>query len=104
MAHCGSSLLFLAVLSLHDVPPLCHDSTVKRRLAFIFGHLGERGTSVSSFDYAHFSETLLGIPRPLIVYDSVSPMNFNGTIRRYKQRFGRENVRGVCRWGHTERE
>ena len=70
----------------------------KACLAFYTNQLGERGTEVSLFDYAHFAERLLGTGMPLILYERDSPANFPGTVRKFRERFGHARVVGVQIW------
>ena len=62
----------------------------QRRLAFVTS-MGERGTTMSTFDYAHFSEAILGFRRSLIAYTG-SSSDFGGTLKLFQDRFGIQNV------------
>ena len=88
--------------------------------------MSERGTVITMFDYAHFSETLLGLGvcddayhgapdrfhlilivtgKPLILFDRTNPENRQAVIQWVRNRFGTQYVVGVWRnhiRGHLE--
>lgn len=61
------------------------------RLAFFSNQLSPRGTEGAIYDYADFSETILGHSDPLIFYNAASRDNHGPTVVRFEERF-RGNV------------
>lgn len=64
--------------------------TTQIRLAFL-GDVGIRGTALALYDYADFSERILGLPTPLILYFEAGQVDA-GTVAKHIARFGAENV------------
>ena len=64
------------------------------RLAFIVDPMSERGTSVSTFDFADFAEVELGLPPPLILWRNNSSFR-ESALQVYEKRFGRNRVRQI---------
>lgn len=79
-------------------------TTAYRRLAFVA--VCTRGAGITVFDYAHYSETLLGIPKPYMVCaPSVDQRNIKGGDTIHSRlmsdmikRFGSENVLKLNAW------
>merc|ERR1719379_2758224 len=67
---------------------------VPRCLAFYSEQLGERGTEVALFDYADFSEKMLGYPNPLIIYPK-NAKNKMFVVNKFISRFGNGSVKEV---------
>lgn len=63
-------------------------------IAFWDNGLGERGTSVELYEYAHFNETILG-NKSIIMYNTTHYSNKPYAIQRFKDRFP---VFGVDNW------
>lgn len=80
----------------HSIQPLG-----VRRIAFWARQLCERGTDVAMFDYADFSELLLGL-EAWVLYDTRSPDNFDACITKYRERFG-DRLIGVASWFEGEK-
>ena len=55
-------------------------------IAFHSNQLSLQGTEVALYDYAHFSETLLG-HRSVVVYDQSSPHNHPAALQKFANRF-----------------
>lgn len=68
------------------------------KIAFWDNALGERGTSVSLYDYAHFNETILG-NTSIILYDSMCESNSSAVIEKFKKRF---DVFGLMNWSDVD--
>jgi len=62
------------------------------RLAFYCNQLSLQGTEVAVFEYAHFSEALLGYPKPLVLYPAGRPHTSPEVVRRFTNRFGPSGV------------
>ena len=60
--------------------------------------LGERGTSVELFEYAHFNETILG-NKSTIMYNLNHYSNKEYSVKRFKDRF---TVIGVNQWSEVD--
>ena len=63
------------------------DPLNQSHIAFYSGHLCERGTVTAMFDYADFSESILGMTS-YVIYDFDSRDNFSGCVDRFRARFG----------------
>jgi len=75
-----------------------------RRLAFGVFTLTERGTTLATYDYADLSETVLGIPNPLVLYSEHVPAKiapFSPMVAKFKARFG-ANFRSVRSTAHAD--
>jgi hypothetical protein len=70
-------------------------------VAFYSNQLCERGTEISLYDYADYAERLLGVGRPLILYERDNPNNFLPAVRKFEHRFGKERVIGI-RWPNPQ--
>ena len=57
-----------------------------KKVGFWSGHLGERGTDVGLFNYAHFNEKLLN-NESIIFYPKENEYNNNDVIKKFKKRF-----------------
>ena len=68
------------------------------KIAFWDNCLGERGTSVSLYDYAHFNETILG-NTSIILYNVTHPSNNQSVIENFKSRF---DVFVVSDWSEVD--
>jgi len=55
-------------------------------IAFHSNQISLQGTEVALYDYAHFSETLLG-HRSVVVYDQSSPHNHPAALQKFANRF-----------------
>jgi len=78
------------------------NNSSRRCFAFIV-EMGERGTDVAMFDYADFSESLLGLPRPLVIYiTATGKPKRTDVLRKFQNRFGYENVVGVLSWEEAD--
>jgi hypothetical protein len=56
------------------------------KIAFWDNGLGERGTSVSLYDYAHYNETIL-YNKSIIMYNNTHYSNKQSVIKKFKDRF-----------------
>lgn len=56
------------------------------KLAFYADNLTERGTAVALFDYARFSQSLLG-HSSVVIYDATNPLNNPNVIAKFAARF-----------------
>ena len=72
------------------VASLC---TRRLRIGFYSNQLSERGTETALYDYAHYSEALLGATA-YILYDATSPKNLPASVAKFRARFG-ERVRSL---------
>jgi hypothetical protein len=68
------------------------------KIAFWDNGLGERGTSVSLFNYAHFNETILG-NQSIIMYNTTHYSNNENVINQFTDRF---TVYGVDSWNKVD--
>ena len=68
------------------------------KIAFWDNGLGERGTSVALYDYAHFNETLLG-NESIILYNTNHYSNTSLVIQKFTNRF---KVYGVDNWSYVD--
>lgn len=68
------------------------------KIAFWDNGLGERGTSVSLFDYAHFNETILG-NQSIILFNTTHYSNNENVINKFTDRFP---VCGVDHWSKVD--
>jgi hypothetical protein len=68
------------------------------KIAFWDNGLGERGTTVSLYDYAHFNETLLG-NESIVLYNTTHYSNKESVIKRFADRF---KVYGVDSWNYVD--
>ncbi len=65
---------------------------VLMNVAFWDNQIGERGTTVSLYDYAHYNETILG-NKSYIFYDKNNPHNKAEVVEKFMTRF--DKVHGV---------
>jgi len=70
----------------------------KMKVAFWDNGLGERGTSVMLYDYAHFNETILG-NESIIMYNTTHYSNKPYAVQKFKDRFP---VFGVDEWSKVD--
>jgi hypothetical protein len=68
------------------------------KIAFWDNGLGERGTSVSLYDYAHFNETLLN-NKSIIIYNNTHYSNNEAVIQKFTNRF---KVFSVNNWSKVD--
>ena len=68
------------------------------KIAFWDNGLGERGTSVSLYDYAHFNETILK-NNSIILYNTTHYSNNKNAIEKFTNRF---TVYGVDDWSRVD--
>jgi hypothetical protein len=68
------------------------------KIAFWDNGLGERGTSISLFDYAYFNETILG-NQSIIMYNTNHNSNNENVINKFADRFP---VYGVDDWSKVD--
>ena len=68
------------------------------KIAFWDNGLGERGTSVALYDYAHFNETILG-NQSIIMYNTSHYSNNENVINKFTDRF---TVYGVDNWNKVD--
>lgn len=59
---------------------------MKQKVAFWTGHLGERGTDVSMYDYAYYNQNILE-NESYIFYPKKSKYNNEGVIEKFKKTF-----------------
>ena len=85
-------------VSVQGVSRLEISNNSKRCFAFVV-EMGERGTDVAMFDYADFTESLLGLPRPFFIYITATGKPKRADVlKKFQNRFGYENVVGVSSW------
>jgi len=68
------------------------------KIAFWDNGLGERGTTVVLYDYAHFNETILG-NTSIILYNLTHGSNNQSVIEKFNKRF---DVYGVMQWSDVD--
>ena len=68
------------------------------KIAFWDNGLGERGTSVALYDYAHFNETVLG-NESIVLFNTSHYSNKDTVIKKFTDRF---NVYGVDNWSKVD--
>uniref|UniRef100_A0A6C0EUV8 Glycosyltransferase n=1 Tax=viral metagenome TaxID=1070528 RepID=A0A6C0EUV8_9ZZZZ len=68
------------------------------KIAFWDNGLGERGTSVALYDYAHYNEVLLG-NESIILYNNTHYSNKADAIKKFTDRF---NVISVNNWSKVD--
>jgi hypothetical protein len=68
------------------------------KIAFWDNGLGERGTTVSLYDYAHFNETLLN-NESIIIYNNTHYSNNEAVIQKFTNRF---KVFSVNNWSKVD--
>ena len=68
------------------------------KICFWDNGLGERGTSVALYDYAHFNETILG-NQSLIMFNTTHYSNKPSSIKKFTDRF---RVIGVDNWSKVD--
>jgi hypothetical protein len=56
------------------------------KIAFFAPQIDVRGTSVATYDYAHFNETILK-HESIIIHNRVDPRNITSAVERFKSRF-----------------
>ena len=69
------------------------------KICFWDNGLGERGTSVSLYGYAHFNETILG-NESIIMFNTTHYSNKDNVIQRFNNRF---KVYGVDNWNKVDK-
>ncbi|MFT7531350.1 MAG: hypothetical protein ACI9FD_002361 [Gammaproteobacteria bacterium] len=57
-----------------------------KKIAFMSNQLGERGTEVALYDYAHFNENILG-NSSIVLYYKDHYFNCDEAIKKFKERF-----------------
>ena len=87
-----------SVLEATDAVPPAHARLLRDalelggpRIAFWSQSMTERGTEVALFDYADYTESLLG-GTSHVLYDATNPANSAAVIRRFEARFGERCV------------
>ena len=59
---------------------------MSKKIAFYSNQLGERGTEVALYDYAHYNETMLN-NKSIIIYNRNHPWNNVNAIKKFQKRF-----------------
>ena len=106
MAHRGlnASAAMLAVASEFPQPcgaATCATEPPRRRLGFVFAC--SRGSATSVYDYAEYAESLLNLPRPLLVCVAAAPAKWKEVVQQYerfRKRFGDDVIR-IGGWNHS---
>jgi len=59
---------------------------MSKKIAFYSNQLGERGTEVALYDYAHYNESILN-NKSIIIYNRNHPWNNTNAIKKFQKRF-----------------